>query len=229
MAGPTKADLLVTIKELEAQVAAATSDDVQDDAAITAIREQMGIIAGELHLLKQEHGKALVRAEAAEKALSERAAISTDDGTAIAFSHTLVLADTLALTNWSNKASATWGVDFEGDSADAEWLARAVGTTRERVEALADGSWRLHTSNRNAAMKITTNANLRLAHEADNGRKRDVVVSSVGLRSMAMAARDASRASGVGRFSLGSHGCLSFLGPCKVFLKTNGDVLIRQD
>jgi hypothetical protein len=220
---------MATKTELETELAEKT-------AAAKSIAEQMGAIAAELHHLKQHQGKIVARAEAAEKAakvaeraLSERAAISTDHGPAIAFTHTLVLADTLALTNWSNKASATWGVDFEGDTEDAEWLARAVGTTRERVEALADGSWRLHTSNRNAAMKITTNANLRLTHEADNGRKRNVKVASVGLRSMAMAARDASRASGVGRFALGSHGCLSFLGPCKVYLQTNGDVLIRQD
>jgi regulator of replication initiation timing len=218
---PTKAELETQVADLEAQLGAKAG-------VIAAIRDEIGEVAAENHKLKAENKALIQQTAAAEKALADRTAVSTQEGTCVEIEATLVLAETEALTHWSNKASATWAVDFEGDSAACEWAAKAVATSRERLEALPDGSWRMHVANRNAAQRMESLGRSRVAAKVkEQGSPLNVKVEAVPTRSMRVAARDAARATGVGRFALGSFPTLSFLGPVQIYVRENGEVLIR--
>jgi hypothetical protein len=200
----------------------------EKDAALRGIRSEIGAIAADLHAAQQQAAEFKERAEVAEEALAQRTAVSTQEGQCVEIGTTLVLAETEALTHWSNKASATWAVDFEGDTEKAGWACKAVATSREPIEELPDGSWRMHCSNRNAAMRMEKLGRDRIAAEVKRtGQPIAVTVEAVPTRSMAIAARDAARATGVGRFALGSFPTISFLGPVQVYVRDNGEVLIR--
>jgi chromosome segregation ATPase len=214
--------------KLEEEKTALETELLEKTAAIKEIREQLGEMAAELHVARKQLDEAQKSAEQAQEELGRRTAISTEDGTPIEMASTLVLAETGALTHWVSKASATWAVDFEGESSAVNFISHAIATNRERLEQLPDGTWRMHCANRNAAMRMESMGRARQAAETKaRGKEFDLTIKAVPTRSMAMTAKDASRATGVGRFHLGSYQSLSFLGPTKVYVRDNGDVVIR--
>lgn len=219
---------MATKAELEAQVADLQTQLEAKVGVIGAIRDEIGEVAAENHKLKALNEALTKQTAEAEKALAARTKVATLDGNCVEIDATLVLAETEALTHWSNKASATWAVDFEGDSDKCEWACKAVATSRERLEHLPDGSWRMHVSNRNAAQRMEALGRSRVAAKVkETGEPMNVHVEAVPTRSMRVAARDAARATGVGRFALGSFQTLSFLGPVQIYVRENGEVLIR--
>jgi hypothetical protein len=221
----------MTNKELQEKLAAARAELEEKKSNVNFLTEKLAEQQHELREVKPALEAATARIAKLEEALRQKTAATSDSpvGETIDFSQTLVLADVQALSHWSNKSSARWGVDFEGSTKEIiAVIAKQMQTPQEKILELPDGNWRLITANRNAAMKIAGAAEIRIAHMIENGETVDCIVTAVPLRSMSLVARDAARAKGVGRFDLGSSKSMSFYGPAKVFIKGNGDVVIRQ-